>query len=225
MSFQYAYIRDRIESFRPDLKGRQGQLAYQVSARRLADETLGLQEEVIFIAPANSISTEIYTPDVDWKVAIYIFKAEYQKPDGSYKPLPLFNQDALTDLYRHTHENSGTMAAYTTVQGQFWPNRPPAVDTQIRAIVAYKPIGDFDEVDFGPDYEDALVEGALSHLLRIPGHDQDKRGAQDSEMRFLSMASSLRGINLIGDAGYFRASEKPRKHHFGGPMRQNMLRY
>jgi hypothetical protein len=223
--FAYEYIRDRIDPMRPDLKGRMGQLAFQVAARRLATETLDLQEEVIFLATAGSVYTQIYTPDVDWRVALYIFKAEYQKPDGHYHPLPLFNQDALRDLTKHTHNDSGDMKGYTSVDGNFWPNRPPAIDTQIRAWVAYKPIGDFDEVDFGPDYEDALIQGALAHLLRLPGEHRDPQGAETAEVRFESECSHLRGINLIGDVGYSRASEKPRKHHFGGAMRSNMLRY
>jgi len=223
--FEYAYIRDRIEPFRPDLIGREGQLAFQIAARRLADETLGLQEETLFTCPANSLWAPVYVPTTDWKISVFIVKAEYQKPDGTFCPLPLYNQEEVENLTRHTHNQAGVMAAYTSVQGNFWPNRPPAIDTQIRAIVAYKPIGDFDEVDFGPDYEDALVQGALAHLLMLPGQHRDPQGAALAEERFISMSSSLRGINLIGDAGYYRASVKPRRHHFGGAMRQDMLRY
>ena len=223
--FAYAYIRDRIDSHRPDLKGRMGQLAFQIAARRLATETLDLQEEVLFTAPAGSVYTEIYTPDEDWKVSLYIFKAEYQKSDGTYSPLPLYNQDAVQELTKHTHNDPGVMKAYTSVDGNFWPNRPPAFDTQIRAIVAYKPIGDFDEVDFGPQYEDALVQGALAHLLLLPGEHRDPKGAESAEGKFISECSHHLGVNLIGDVGYSRASEKPRKHCFGGAMRSNMLRY
>ena len=210
---------------RADKLSREGQLAFQVGARRLAVETLGLQDIVEFTVLANSVYASVYDPDVDGKEAIYLFKAEWQKLDGSWEPMGLFNQDAIKELTRHAFNNPGEMKAYTSDQGRFYPNRPPAVDTQVRAVVAYKPMGDFDEVDFGQEFEDSLVEGALSHLMRLPGPERDMRSAFDYEDSFKSHASGLRGSVLIGDVGYNRGSHKPRKLHFGHIMRENKLRF
>ena len=218
---QYAYIRDRIEPFREDLKPRQGQLAYQISCRQVALETLALREIVTFTIPAGTISQPIYDPTYE-KEAIYIFRAMLS---GASKDLRLYNQAELEDLYHSISPGEGTIAAYTTDQGQFWPNRPPSVDTQVIADVAYKPIGDFDEVDFGPEFEDAIVHGALAHYLALPGKGQDKAEARRLETQFITECSSLRGANLVGDAGYYRASTAPRRHHFGHNWRSDMLRY
>jgi hypothetical protein len=221
----FAQIQDRIGCMRPDLKPRQWQLAFQVSARRLAAETLGLQEVAEFTVLANSVYCAVYDVAVDGKEAVYLHKAEYQKVDGSWEPMPLMNQEALEELTRHAFNAPGLMKGFTSDQGAFRPNRPPAINTQVRAVVSYKPMGDFDEVDFGQDVEDALVEGALSHLLRLPGHDRDLQGSELSERRFLSMASGLRGTILIGDVGYLRASSQPKRMHFGRTMQSNKLRF
>ena len=221
----FAEIQDRILCMRTDKKPREGQIAFQDSARRLANETLALQEEVIFTVTAYSVYTELVWPDTDAKKCLYIFKAEWLKDDGTYEPLPLYNQDSLKALTRHTQNKPGLMKGYTSDQGRFWPNRPPAVDTSVRAIVACTPVGDFDEISLGHDFEDALVEGALSQFLRLPGPDRDIQLAELSEHKFQSMASSLRGVTLIGDVGYIRGSEKPRKLGFGGFMGQDRLRF
>ena len=218
---QYAYIRDRIEPFRDDLKPRVAQLSYQVACRQVALETLALREFVEFTIPAGTICQPIYDPTYE-REAIYIFRA---KLSGHRRDLPLYNQDALEDLYHNLSPFEGTIAAYTTDQGQFWPNRPPAADTQVIADVAYKPIGDFDEVGFGPEFEDAIVHGALAHFLALPGSGQDKSEARRLEAQFITESSSLRGANLVGDAGYKRASVAPKRHHFGQGYHSNMLRY
>ena len=108
------------------------------------------------------------------------------------------------------------MRAYTSDQGRFRPNRPPAADTQVRALVAYQPTGDFDEVCFSHEFEDALVEGALAHYLAPARQGARPAAAADADGRFLSMASELRGMALIGDQGYVRGSTSPRKHERWG---------
>jgi len=221
----FAQIQDRILPMRSDKMSREGQLAFQVSARRLAVETLGLQDIVEFTVLANSVYASVYDPVVDQREAVYLFKAEWQRPDGRWEPMGLFNQDAVKDLTRHAFNNPGEMKAYTSDQGRFYPNRPPAVDTQVRAVVAYKPLGDFDEVDFGQEYEDPLVEGALSHLMRLPGPEKDMRSAFEYEDSFKVHASGLRGSVLIGDVGYNRGSTQPKRLHFGRAMQQNKLRF
>ena len=218
-------IQDRILPMRTDKKAREGQLAFQVSARRLAAETLGLQEIWTFTASKGEIYSDVYDVTVDEKECLFIFKAEWQKADLTWEPIRLYNQEGLKDLTKHMYNTPGEMKGFTSDQGKFWPNRPPDADTQVRSTVAYKPMGDFNEVDFGQDFEDALVEGALSHFMRLPGPDRDMQASELSERRFLSMGSSLRGVVLIGDAGYSRASTTPKRLHFGNPMQQNKLRY
>lgn len=220
----FAQIQDRIGSMRPDKLPREWQLAFQIGARRLATETLALQETVDFTVTAYAVTTELTWPDLD-RECLWIFKAEWQKDDDSWEPMRLYNQEALKDLTRHTQNDAGLMKGFTSEQGKFRPNRPPSVDTQVRAVVAYQPVGDFDEVDFGREFEDALIEGALSHLMRLPGEQRDMNASELAERRFQSMASGLRGTTLIGDAGYIRASSKPRRLQFGGFMGQDRLRY
>lgn len=220
----FAAIQDRIGAMRPDLLPREWQLAFQVGARRLATETLALQDFVLFTIPAESIFVSIDDPD-GLRAALYIFKAEWQKTDGTWDPMPLMNEWALKDLTRHIYNSTGEMKGYTSDQGKFYPNRPPKVDTQVRALVAFKPIGDFDEVDFAQDFEDALVEGALAHLMRLPGQNRDRAESELSENRFLSMVSGLRATTLIGDVGYVRGSTHPKRLLFAAPMRTNKLRY
>jgi hypothetical protein len=183
-------------------------------------ETLALREFVTFTIPAGTISQPIYDPTYE-KESLYIFRA---KLSGHRRDLPLYNQAEMEDLYHNLSPNEGIIAAYTTVQGQFWPNRPPAADTQVIADVAYKPIGDFDEVDFGPEFEDAIIHGALAHFYALPGDGQDKAEARRLETQFITECSSLRGAALVGDAGYNRASTVPRRHHFGQNWRSNILR-
>lgn len=221
----FAQIQDRIGCMRPDKMPREWQLAFQVSARRLAMETLGLQEIVEFTVLANSVYAPVYDSPSYMKEAIFIFKAEWQKTDATWEPMRLLNQEGLKDLTKHTHNSPGEMKGFTSDQGRIWPNRPPAIDTQVRAVVAYKPMGDFDEVDFGQDFEDALVEGALSHLMRLPGPDRNLQDSELAERRFLSMASSLRGVVLIGDAGYSRGSTTPKRLSSWRGMHENKLRY
>jgi hypothetical protein len=222
---QFSDIQDRISPFREDKRPREAQLAYQISCRRLAIETLALREQATFTVPAGATSTPIYDPTFQ-REAIYIFRANQQGPGSNgWRELRLYNQAEIVDLYQQITPMAGLMAAYTTVQGRFWPNRPPSADTLILADVAYKPVGDFDEVDFGPEFEDAIVNGALAHYMLLPGEGRDKEMAREFEVRFASEAGALRGAVLVGDAGYNRASTAPKRHHFGQHFRSNMLRY
>jgi len=238
----FGQIRDRIQPMRTDKKDRQAQMAFQVGARRLASETFGLQEIVIFTMPAGAFAVEPYSQasqivlgdgssltidpttltysdptDNPWeKETVTIFKAEFLSSDGSWRGLHLYNQQLLGKMSHKIEPGWGTMRAYTSDQGRFRPNIPPAADTQVRAVVAYQPTGDFDEVCFSHQFEDALVEGALAHYLRLPGKGRDLAAAADADGRFLSMASGLRGMALIGDQGYVRGSTSPRKHERWG---------
>jgi hypothetical protein len=220
---QFSDIQDRISPFREDKRPREAQLAYQISCRRLALETLALREQIEFTVPAGAISTPIYDP-TQQRESIYIFRANIGSGSG-WKELRLYNQAEIVDLYHHINPREGIMAAYTTVQGQFWPNRPPSADTVILADVAYKPVGDFDEVDFGPEFEDLIVSGALAHFMLLPGEGRDVAMAREFEVRFLSEAGSLRAANLVGDAGYSRASTTPKRHHFGQGFKSNTMRF
>jgi len=232
---RFADIQDRIIPMRDDKKPREGMLAFQVAARRLATETLGLQEIVWFNMPMGAFSVNVYqnataivTGDGDtltglepstWestdspfnKEAVYLFKAEWLNVTGKWNVMGLHNQSHLDRSMRHVEPNDGYMRAFTSDQGHFRPNRPPSVDTQVRAHVAYKPIGDFDEVHFGPEYEDALIEGALSYYFRLPGKGQDREEAARAEDRFNALSSGLRGTELIGDVGFNRASTGPKR--------------
>jgi hypothetical protein len=213
----YADIQDRIDGMRTDKLAREFQLAFQVSARRLAELTLGVQEIVTFTVPADTQKMLVYDPaETTDRVSLFVFKAERLNEDtGKWISLPNLNQRQEQETTLHPTPRSGDMFAFTTDQGLFVPYRPPVVDTQVRATVAYKPVGDFDEVAFGAGFEDALVEGALSHLYRLPGPERDLRAAADAESKFISEASGLRGIVLIGDMGYAKGSGKVKRHRFG----------
>jgi hypothetical protein len=207
----FAQIQDRIGCVRPDKLPREWQLAFQVAARRLASETFALQAVVEFTITANSLYIPVYAT-ADEKESIFIFKAEWQKADLSWVPMDPCNQAELAAFTAHTYDTPGEMRQFTVdPQGNFKPDRPPAIDTQVRAVVAYKPLSDFDEVDFGHNYEDALVEGALSYLYRLPGAEKDSAASEMSETRFQALASGLRGAVLVGDAGYARGSSAPER--------------
>lgn len=220
----FADIQDRILPMRTDKFPREGQLAFQVAARRLCKETFALQEVAEFTMPANTVYMDPYVPATDYKDSLYIFKAEYQKPDLTWAPLRILNEVQLEDTTRHAFNSPGLMKAYTSQNGKFYPNRPPAIDTQVRGVIAYVPLGDFDEIDFPVEFEDALVQGALSHLMRHPGKDKDLKMAEVCEAAFLAMASGFRGSTLIGDVGYARASRKVNRHRQGF-LHQDTLRY
>lgn len=220
----FASIQNRIGPMRPDKLPREGLLAFQVAAKRLAEETFGLQEVVEFTLLANSVYQAIYDPTTDLKEAVHMFKAEWQDTAGAWQPLRLLNENALEATTRHAFNSPGTLRAFTYTQGKFYPNRPPAIDTQVRGVVAYSPLGDFSEVDFGAEYRDALVEGSLAYLLRLPGKEQDRNAAAASENAFQSMCSGLRGVNLTGAIGYARASHMVKRHREGF-FNRDVLRY
>jgi len=239
---RYDQVRDRIEAMRSDKKGREGQLAFQIGARRLASETLALREIVIFTMPMGALyvgpydqagsatSTEIVIGDGDtltfdtstWestdspytRESIFIFEAECQDlVTGKWHHLRPYNQLLLDKAQHHLIPDDGVMRVFTSDQGRFRPNRPPTADTQIRAVVAYQPTGDFDEVRFSHEFEDALVEGALAHFMRLPGPDRDLIAAADAEDAYSARASSLRGMIMIGDMGFHRGSSTPKRGH------------
>lgn len=213
---QFTDFQDRIGPMRPDRLPREWQLAFQVAVRRLCQETMALQYVVEFTMPTGSTSQEIlYTNDDGLAlVSVYIFKAEYEDTQGNWNELRLHNQEQMRE-HSHVLPSQGIMRAFTSTMGRFQPNVPPAVDTNVRALVAFKPTGDFDAIDLGVDYEDAIVAGALAHLLRLPGTERDLNRADAEEVKFMNLASSLRGAVLVGDAGYARASKGLKHHKFG----------
>ena len=243
-------IRDRIEPLRGDKKPREAQLSFQIGARRLASETYGLEEIVLFTLPAGAFRVEPYryasaivTDDgyqitidpATWqstdnpfqKETVLVVKADYQTASGSWNGLHGYNEQLMFKHHHHVEPASGSsLRAYASDRGQFRPNRPMLIDTQIRAVVAYQPVGDFTGVEFSHEYEDALVEGALASYLRLPGKDMDRREAAECEARFLSMASALRGMSLIGAQGYARGSTHPRHgKRWSRFMSQDVLDY
>lgn len=220
----FASISNRIGPMRPDKLPREWQLAFQVAAKRLAEETFGLQEVAEFTIPSGTVYVPVYDPTTDLKEAVHIFKAEWQDPAGNWNPLRPLNERQMEATTRHAFNSPGEMRAFTYVQGKFYPNRPPAVDTQVRGTIAYVPVGEFSEVDFGAEYRDALVEGALAYLLRLPGKEQDRAAAAASEAAFQSMASGLRGVNLTGAIGFARASRMVHRHREGF-FNRDVLRY
>jgi hypothetical protein len=248
---RFANIQDRIIPMRSDKKDREGMLAFQVAARRLASETLALQEIVLFTMPLGAFAVNPYTyataivtndgtvitgiDPATWestdnpfeKEPIHIFKADWQDPTtGRWRVMHLYNQGTLEKHMRHVEPGDGYMRAFTSDQGRFRPNRPPGAATQVRVQVAYKPIGDFDEVHFGSDFEDALVEGALSYYMRLPGSGQDREEAARAEDRYNAIASGLRGSELIGDAGFSRGSTSPKRgERYGRFMSHDTLGY
>lgn len=205
-------VQDRIGSMRPDKLEREWNLAFQIASRRLAVDTLALQETVDFTISADASSADVYDAETDEKECLHIFKASYQNSNGVWIPLVLINQENLFFASEKIVEDSGTMEAYSCRMGKFTPNCPPEVETTVRAIVAYKPLGDFIEVGFPHNFEDAIVEGAIAHLLRLPGAEKNLQESEMAERKYQSMASGLRGITLIGNDGYRRGSARPERY-------------
>lgn len=222
---QFADFQDRIGCMRPDRLPREWQIAFQIAARRVCEETFALQQEVQFTMPAGSLSQELEFTDVNGveMFSVYIFKAMYQDSNGNWNELGLENQAKMRDHGHAVTPAPGTMRRFTSVMGRFVPNCPPEVDTQVQVLAAFKPVGDFDLVDLGPDYEDVLVAGAIAHLLRLPGAERNLDRADAEEAKFLAMASGLRGAVLVGDVGYARGSKGSKRKRFGWSV--NMLEY
>lgn len=224
MSIAFADIQNRIGPMRPDKLPRECQIGFQVAARRLAEETFGLQEVQEFTHTAGTFMMPVYVPLTDFKTAVEIFKAEWEDTNGTWHPMRKMNEIQLEATTRHTFNSPGTMHIFTYYQGMFYPNRPPEVDTQVRVVVAYAPLGDYDTVNFGIEYEDALVQGTLAYLLRLPGKNQSFDEARRSEEAFISLASGLRATNLVGAEGYARGS-RPLRRYRQNFFNQDVLRF
>lgn len=223
---QFADFQDRIGCMRPDRLPREWQIAFQIAARRVCEETFALQQQVQFTMPLGDTSQELLFTDENGvtMVSVYIFKAQYQDEQGRWNALNQLNQAKMRD---HTHAvtpQQGVMRGFTSEMGRFVPDHPPSVDTQVQVLAAFKPVGDFDLIDLGPDFEDVLVAGALSHLLRLPGAERNIEHAGAEEAKFIAMASGLRGTTLVGDVGYARASRSPRRRRLGLDL-TNVLTY
>jgi len=191
---------------RPSSLPRLWQLAFQVAIRRIAVETLCFREIVTIDVLADAVTIPVYE-SADEKECAHIFKAERTNLSGEWVELYNLNQRQLLEGTLKVNYPSGEFCAFSkAINGDLVPYAPPAVATQVRAMVAYKPLGDFDEADCGAEFEDAIVAGALAHLLLLPGADQSISLAGQKDVEFLSMCSGLRGSSLIGDIGYARAS-------------------
>jgi hypothetical protein len=183
------------------------QLAFQVAIRRIAVETLCFREDTVALDVLADTTTIPLYVTADEKECVHIFKAERTNLAGEWVELYNLNQRQFLEGTLKVNYPSGEFCAFTkAINGNLVPYAPPAVATQVRAQVAYKPLGDFDEADCGAEYEDAIVAGALAHLLLLPGTDQSVSLAMQKDIEFLSMCSGLRGSSLIGDIGYARAS-------------------
>lgn len=204
----FASIQDRLTPMRPDKLTREVQIAFQIAARRFATESFMVQETATFTVTAGARVASVYAI-ADEKEAVFILKAE--RMDGTVPfPLEPLNSRLLREGTLKISFENGTLYAYVSQEGTFVPYQPPLVDAQVRALVAYKPIGDFDEIDLPHNMEDALVDGALSHLFRLPGSGQSVNLAEVHERRFLDACSDAKGLVLIGDTEYARASHRPR---------------
>lgn len=206
--FTFASIQDRLLPMRPDKLAREAQIAFQVAARRFATETFMVQEVTTFMVAAGARVASVYAL-ADEKEAVFILKAERIEA-GVPTPLEPLNSRLLREGTLKIAFDGGTLYAYVSQEGVFVPYQPPLVETQVRALVAYKPVGDFAEIDLPHSVEDALVDGTLSHLFRLPGSGQSVTLAEVHERRFLDACADAKGAVLIGDTEYARTSHRPR---------------
>lgn len=209
----FSSIQDRLLPMRPDKLAREVQLAYQIAARRFATETLMVQEVTTFTVAAGARVASVYALSAE-RDAVFIIKAE--RLDGDVPtPLEPLNSRLLREGTLKIAFENGTLYGFVSQEGAFLPYQPPQVDTQVRALVAYKPVGDFDEIDLPHSMEDALVDGALSHLFRLPGSNQNVNLAEVHERRFLNACADAKGASLIGITEYARVSHRPRSWGIG----------
>lgn len=201
----YSDLQERILVQRDDLLPRQGQIAFQVAVKRLATKTLGIQEVTDFNVVAGSRLCPVYDPadtSIE-KKCVHIFQAAVSTDGGlKWSALGLLNEASLSPMHMDPVQPPGSMRVFSCKDGAFVPYPPPLTDAQVRALVAYQPFGDFSTVELGADFEDAVVEGALSHLLRIPGLRLNLQGAEIAERRFQGYCSELRGSTLLGVNGF-----------------------
>ena len=204
----FASIADRILPLRPDKTERELQLGFQVAVRRFAVTSMALQEIHTFTVAAQAHVASAYLA-ADEKEAVFILKAEKETSPGIFDPLHPLNSRELRESTLKIAHDVGTLYAYVSDSGRFVPYQRPAADTQVRALIAYKPLGDFDEVDLPSCYEDALVNGTLSYVLRLPGEHQANTRADHHEGLFLAGAEEAATVTLVGDTEYARASRVP----------------
>ena len=202
MAIAFADIMGRISDMRPDLPERLWLSGFQIAAKRLARLSLALRETVTFNVAANGTSARVYEAAA-LKDVVWIFKAE-TVVGGVTTPIPEMN---LSDYYAQmqgTKHTAGPISAFANDQGLFLPYLTPTAQTVINAFVAYTPKGDFITADFGADAMDALVCGALAHVLAVPGKGQNQGLALMNENEFRDNATNLEAKVLLGEGGSTR---------------------
>lgn len=202
----FTQLRDRLLSKRPDIVEREVQLAYQIAVRRYADVTMALQEVHTFTVAAGARVASAYAL-VDEKEAVFILKAEREVTPGVFDPLHPLNARRLRESTFQIQVGSGTLYAYVSDSGKFIPYQPPTVDTQVRALIAYKPTGDFDEVDLPGSSEDAIVDGVLAELFSLPGRHRSIEMSALKEKAFKGACEDMRGVVLVGDTEFARFTD------------------
>lgn len=199
-------IADRILPMRPDIKDRQAQLGFQVAVRRLAVDSLALQEVVALTLVAGTTRAEVYAPEVE-KNCVCILKGEARDlgSTADFEGLESLNEGDYRQSNLALTEDVGSVIAFVDDGGAFVPYFTPDVDHELRLLVAYAPKGgDFDSAPLNADAEDAIVAGTLAYILRLPGKHQNLQLAENEDGKFVDFAADVRSRMLLGIHGYRR---------------------
>ncbi len=205
----FTAIQDRVLPFRPDLLERSAQIGFQVAVRRLAEGTYALQETKVLDLAGGVDVASVYTA-ADEKESLFILKAD-RNSAGLWVPLESLNRRLLREGTPLIQEAAGTMSAFLSDHGKFRPYQPPLAATQVRLLVAYKPTGDFEDVDLASDFENALVAGTLAYSMALPGTHQDKALAERREHDFIAFIFDHRAMELIGETDYTPYRKRARR--------------
>ena len=201
----FAAIQDRLLTKRTDKDAREHQMAYQIAVRRFAVISLSLQEVHTFTLTGGARVASTYAA-VDEKEALFILKAEKETAPGVFESLFPLNARRLREHTLDISQGIGTLHSFVSDHGRFLPYQIPVADTQVRALIAYKPVGEFDEVDLPGEAEDAIVDGALAELMALPGRQRSAEMADMHSRAFKAAAEDALGVALIGDTQYARST-------------------
>ena len=200
----------RVAFYRPDLEQAYTGNALRNICRKVCRDDLLYQTEITFTGRYGISEYALSVPTLTR--AIRIMRLEFRdRTTGLWNDLIEANYFQSIQANPNLTRTTGKPTRYADHFGTLfiWPllDAPdPDIlgDTSysFRADVRLEPtVSDFVEVDIPPESEDALVYGALSEILLIPGEKANPQLAAAMNAKFVDASATLSNAARLGTSG------------------------
>lgn len=200
----------KVFPYRKDLLEDDAIFAIQETVRKICRLTQYAQTTVSASTVASTSTVDLSSLVTEGSVFRVIRVRRLDTTTSAYRILDPVNFEEVNALTRYRDDDEGTPYYWTQKSGstiELYPV-PDAIYT-LEVTTSYIPEGEIETIPLPDESEDAIVAGAISHLLMRPGMGQNLGLAKDREVLFNREADALKASAMFGLTSKTRVTGRP----------------